>query len=153
MAVEQAPHDLPEAAEAGDDDGVLHQFRLLVFGGIALVAVVEPGLDHPIVEDQQQRRQRHGEGHHQGQQGDGLPRQHLVLGGERKQHEGEFPSLGQGQGKGPALARRDADGEAEPHEHQPLQHHQADHQGRDEQGMGRKQAEVDAGPNRHEEEA
>ncbi len=68
VAVQQAPHYLAEAAEAGDDDGVLHQFRLLVLRRIAVGTVIEPGLDHPIVEDQQEWRQRHGEGHHQGEQ-------------------------------------------------------------------------------------
>ncbi len=73
VAVQQTPHDLTETAEAGDDDRVLHQLRLLVLRQFTLVAIVEPGLDHPIVEDQQQRRQRHGERHHQRQQGDGIP--------------------------------------------------------------------------------
>ena len=68
MAVEQTPHYLTEATEAGDDDRVFHQLGLFVFGGVALVAVVEPGLDHPIVEDKQQRCQRHGEGDDQSQQ-------------------------------------------------------------------------------------
>ncbi|MNT36051.1 hypothetical protein D3C72_1721090 [compost metagenome] len=82
VAMQQTAHDLTEAAEAGDDDGVFDQLGLLVLRHVGLVAVVKPGLDHPVVEDQQQGRQRHGERHHQGQQRDGLARQHLVLGGE-----------------------------------------------------------------------
>ncbi|MNX50812.1 hypothetical protein D3C86_814540 [compost metagenome] len=153
VAVQQAPHYLTEAAEAGDDDGVLDQFGLLVFGLVGLVAVVEPGLDHPIVEDQQERRQRHRERHHQGQQRDGVTGQHLVLGGKREQHEGELPPLCQRQGEGPTLARRDANDQAEHHQHPPFQEHQPYHQGWNEQGMGGKEAKIDASPHRHEEEA
>ncbi len=153
VAVQQAPHYLAEAAEARDDHRVLHQLGLLVLRHIPLIAIVEPGLDHPIVEDQQQRSQCHGERHHQGQQWDGVTGQYPVLGRERKQHEGKFPALGQGQREGPALTRRDADGEAEGHQHQPFEHHQPDHQGRDQEGVFGKQTEVDPRSHRHEEEA
>ncbi|MNY41563.1 hypothetical protein D3C86_1763900 [compost metagenome] len=82
MTVQQTSDYLTEAAKTGDDDGVLDQLGLFVLGCVGLVAVVEPWLDHPIVEDQQERRQRHGERHHQGQQRDDVTGQHLVLGGE-----------------------------------------------------------------------
>ena len=65
----------------------------------------------------------------------------------------QTPALGQRQPEGPALTRRDANGKAERHQHQPLEHHQADHQGRDQQRVLGKQPEVDAGAHRHEEEA
>jgi hypothetical protein len=88
-----------------------------------------------------------------GQQGRQLRADHAGPDREAEQHEGELAALGQGcrHRHGAALGRAEQAGDAV-HD-QELQHHQAEHQSDQGQGLAGDQRQVDPGPDGHEEQA
>jgi hypothetical protein len=76
----------------------------------AALLVARVARQHQALEgDEQQRRQEHGQGHHQRQHRHQRGRQHAVLRGVADQHEAELAGLRQAQGEQPAIGAADAE--------------------------------------------
>ena len=117
VGLQEAAHRHAEAAVAGDDDP---RARLINHVGITAVAAAgKERLDELVIEDHQQRRQRHGHG-------DNRHQQRALLGGEKAkaqaegdQHEGELAALRQREGEARGVGRSHAEELGEDEQHQP----------------------------------
>ena len=96
---QDAPHDLPEAAEAGDDHGdiALADVVVTLFGGGA------PTGQERLVQHQQQRSEHHRQRHRQDKQIGRLAVEDVLTRREREQHECKLAS---GRQREPETPRR-----------------------------------------------
>ncbi len=145
---DEAVHDLAETADAGDDDGAL-VFDLVGFRGGTRLA--HPARDE-VVEDEAQRREKHG--HRDGEQDDfaDVLWQHARLPRERHQHEPELASLRERQGEKDQVPAAHLEGTPEQVEDRALQQHHRHGQPDDGARRAQQYLEVDARAHGDEEE-
>ena len=81
VGAEEAADDVPEPSEAGDD----HRALLvdLVHRSLHALAGADPGLEQPLVDQQEDRGERHGDGHDGDQPAGHLTRHDALARGER----------------------------------------------------------------------
>ena len=101
VGAQQPAHNLAKSSNPGHD-----HWRLLLdhIGFPLLIAgFTIPRQDQPVVGNKQQRRQEHGQRHHQSQKLGDVRGDHAVLHAVGQQHEAEFAGLGQPEGEQPAI--------------------------------------------------
>ena len=141
IGCQQAADDLAETAKAGDDDGIVLRFDMVV--GTALLVALQARRDELVVRQQQQGRGHHRQGHHHNQQRGRLRRKHVRGFGGGKHDEGEFAALRQQQRKEQLLAAGNIEKLRQHIQQADFHHQQARHQGKDQQGLGAQHAEID----------
>ena len=146
-------HDLPVAAEAGDDDRGFLWLRDLLLrrcGGLELRVTAQQGA---VYQHQQQRADEHGKRHRADEQRGRFGRKHLRPGGGLEDHEGKLAPLRQQQGEHGPLLIRHACHFGQGVDHHRLQGQKTQQDACHEPGRAHEHAKVNAHAHRDEEQA
>ena len=129
---EQAAHRRPEPAEADDDD------RTFLVDGVGLALALGPRAEarreDPLVDEQQQRRDGHRQGHDRHERTGHVVVEHALAVREGEQHEGELADLRQREGEQQALVQAESEAAPEHQQHDELDREHSGDQPEDEPG-------------------
>ena len=118
--------DGAEAAEAGEDHVAGSSIAVRLASGAH--ARPDARQEHALVQEDQERRRGHREGHRRHQRVRRLRAEHGLLQGERQEHEGELPALREGEGEKQVLVGAHAEGAAEHEEDRRLGREDEEHE-------------------------
>ena len=141
--------DLTKATDPGDDHRALFVHHII---GAAFATFLDAA-GEAIIGDKEQRRDEHGQRHHQHELFGQSRLQHMLLQGEGDQDKAEFPGLCEAEGKEHLIAAAQAKGKAKDEEHQRLDKDQGEGHRQDREGIGEEPGKVDLGADGDKEQA